>query len=224
MAIEIIKRKFKTHSLTGRITIELMRKAFKAVKQNRGAAGIDKVSIEMYETSLDQNLESLMNGLKSGTYQPIPLRRVYIEKGEGKLRPLGIPAVRCRVAQEVVRRLIEQTFERLFHKDSYGFRKYRNCHQAVKRVKKLIRQGYAVVLDADILGFFDSIIHDVIMKLVSEEIADGNILKLIEKCLRSGVMEDGVVRPTRQGTPQGGVISPLLANIVLNYLDRQMDT
>jgi group II intron reverse transcriptase/maturase len=144
---------------------------------------------------------------------------VYIPKAPGQTRPLGIPAVRDRVAQEVLRQLLSPLFERLFHDDSYGFRPGRNCHQAVERVLELHRQGYVHVLDADIKGFFDNIPHTVIMAGVTAEVADGNILDLLERFLKAGVMEDGVFRPTKVGTPQGGVISPLLANIALNSLD-----
>lgn len=221
-AVKVEAKKFKVHSLTGRITPELMEQAFKAVRRNRGAAGLDKVSIKMFEKNLQQNLDALMRELKSRSYVPIALRRAYVPKGKGKFRPLGIPAVRCRVAQDVVRRLISPIFEPLFHDDSYGFRQGRNCHMAVERVLQYAREGYRVVLDADIKAFFDSISHKLIMAFVAAEIADGNILGLIEKFLRSGVMEDGVLKPTKVGTPQGGVISPLLANIVLNYLDWQL--
>jgi len=220
--VKITPKKFKAHSLTGRITPELMRKAFKAVKKNRGAAGIDKVTIRMFEKNLDENLDALMKELKTRSYAPIPLDRRWISKGGGKFRPLGIPAVRDRVAQEVVRRLLNPIFEKEFHDDSYGFRAGRNCHQAVAQVLHYADDGYRVVLDADIKAFFDTIPHDLIIKLVAAEVADGNILQLVTKFLRSGVMEDGIVKPTKLGTPQGGVISPLLANIVLNYLDWQL--
>ena len=220
--MKIVPKKFKVHSLTGRINPELMGIAFKAVKKNRGAAGLDRVSIKMFEDNLEQNLDALMRQLKSRTYKPIALKRVYIPKGGGKLRPLGIPAVRCRIAQEVVRRLIEPIFEKQFHEHSYGFRPGRNCHKAVEKVLQYTNDGHTFVLDADIKAFFDNISHKLIMQCVAAEIADGNILGLIEKFLRSGVMEDGVFKPTTKGTPQGGVISPLLANIVLNYLDWQL--
>jgi group II intron reverse transcriptase/maturase len=208
--------------LTGRITFDLMHRAFRNVKRNRGAAGIDKVSIVMFEANLEQNLRALMRDLKTGTFQPLPLRRVHIPKGPGRTRPLGIPAVRDRVAQEVLRQLLSPLFERLFHEDSYGFRPGRNCHQALERVLELHRQGHVHVLDADIQGFFDNIPHQVIMTGVAAEVADGNILRLVERFLKAGVMEDGVFRPTTVGTPQGGVISPLLANIALNSLDWQL--
>jgi len=218
-------KKIKVHSLTGRITPKLMRQAFLAVKRNRGAAGVDKVSIKMFEANLEENLDALMRDLKGRTFRPLPLRRVYIPKGPGstKLRPLGIPVVRDRVAQEVVRRLLAPIFEPQFHDDSYGFIKGRNCHQAIERVLEFHREGYRVLLDADIKGFFDNIPHRIIMEAVAAEVADGNILNLVEGFLTAGVMEDGVFKPTTIGTPQGGVISPLLANIVLNHLDWQLD-
>lgn len=214
-------KKIKAHSLTGRITPQLMRLAFKTVKQNRGAAGIDKVSVQMFAANLDANLDSLMRDLKKGNFQPKPLRRVWIPKdAKGKkLRPLGIPAVRDRVAQEVIRRLLEPIFEPLFHDCSFGFRPGRSCHHAIERVLAYHKDGYRVTLDADIAGFFDNIPHKLIVDAVAEEVADGNILRLVKKFLRAGVMENGVFKPTTIGTPQGGVVSPLLANIVLNRLD-----
>lgn len=202
-----------------------MQRAFKAVKRNRGAAGVDKVSIGMYEANLGENLAALMRDLKTGRFQPSALRRVHIPKAprSKETRPLGIPVVRDRIAQEVVRRLLQPVFEPMFHDDSYGFRPGRNCHKAIERVLDLHRQGYTHVLDADIKGFFDNIPHEVIMQLVASEVADGNILNLIQRFLSAGVMEDGVYKPTNVGTPQGGVISPLLANIVLNQLDWTLD-
>lgn len=218
-SVKIIHDKLKVHSLTGRITEELMLKAFKAVKKNRGAAGIDKISIQMYESNLNENLLSLMKELKRGLYQPKPLRRVHIPKGDGKTRPLGIPTVKCRIAQEVLRRLINPIFERRFHNNSFGFRPGRNCHQAVEKMLQLSRQGYRYVVDVDIKGFFDNIPHRLIMDSIAAKIADGNILNTIERLLNSGVMEEGKLKPTLKGTPQGGVISPLLANATLDHLD-----
>ena len=216
-------KKIKAHSLTGRITLPAMHEAYRAVKRNRGAAGVDKVSIAMFERDLDQNLLALMQQLKAGTFQPRPLRRVHIDKGGGKTRPLGIPAVRDRVAQEVLRRLLSPLFEKIFHPDSFGFRPGRGCHDAMRRLQELHRLGHTHVLDADIKGFFDNIPHTVIMDGLAAEVADGNILNLVERFLKAGVMEDGVLQPTRLGTPQGGVISPLLANIALNSLDWRLD-
>ena len=218
-------KKRKVHSLTGRIDDRMMRQAFKAVKSNRGAAGIDKVSIEMFQRNLDDNLAALQRDLKKGTFTPKPLRRVWIPKdAKGtKFRPLGIPAVRDRVAQEVIRRLLEPIFEPLFHDCSFGFRPKRSCHHAIDRVLSFHGEGDRVTLDADISGFFDNIPHKLIVGAVAAEVADGNILNLVEKFLAAGVMEGGVFKPTTIGTPQGGVVSPLLANIVLNQLDWRLE-
>lgn len=214
--------RIKAHSLTGRITQPLLLDCFRAVKRNRGAAGIDRVSVEMFESNLIENLQALERDLKGGSFSPFPLRRKFILKEPGKFRPLGIPAVRDRVAQEALRRLLNPIFEPLFHNASCGFRRERNCHLALEQVLRLHEQGYWVVLDADIKGFFDNLPHAVIMAALAAQVADGNVLRLIQKFLRSGVMEEGVFKPTTIGTPQGGVISPLLANIVLNYLDWQL--
>jgi len=212
----------KAHSLTGRITLPLLHAAFKAVKRNRGAAGIDRVSIKMFEANLVENLSALERDLKDGSFKPLPLRRKYILKEPGKFRPLGIPAVRDRTGQEALRRLLQPIFELLFHDASHAFRRGRNCHQALAQVLKFHAAGLRRILDADIHGFFDNLLHNVIMEAVSAQVADGNILNLIQKFLRAGVMEEGVFKPTTVGTPQGGVISPLLANIVLNHLDWQL--
>jgi group II intron reverse transcriptase/maturase len=217
-----VPNKNKVHSLTGRITYELVEAAFKAVKRNRGAAGIDRVSIKMFEQNKEANLSSILRDLKDGSFWPLPLRRHYLDKGGGKFRPLGIPAVRDRVAQEVLRRLLAPIFTPLFHEASFGFIQGRNCHQACARVLLYHKEGFWFVLDADIAGFFDNLPLDIIMAAVAAQVADGNILCLIEKFLRAGVMENGVFKPTTIGTPQGGVISPLLANIVLNYMDWQL--
>ena len=219
-------KKRKVHSLTGRIDDRLMMQSFKAVKRNRGAAGIDKVSITMFEENLEANLAALQRDLKTrGKFVPKPLRRVYIPKDASgkKLRPLGIPAVRDRVAQEVIRRRLEPIFEPQFHDCSFGFRPKRSCHQAIERVLSFHEAGDRITLDADIAGFFDNIPHKLIVDAVAEEVADGNILNLIWKFLAAGVMENGVFKPTTIGTPQGGVISPLLANIVLNKLDWRLE-
>jgi RNA-directed DNA polymerase len=218
-----VSKIIKAHSLTGRITDGFMRDCFKAVKRNRGAAGIDKVSIQMFEANLADNLRALMRDLKTGSFEPFPLRRVFIPKNETEFRPLGIPAVRDRIAQEVVRRLLNPIFEPLFHPASFGFRQKRNCHMALEAVLELHDEGYRFVLDADIKGFFDNLSHQIIMQKVAERVADGNILRLVEKFLTSGVMDNGIFKPTTIGTPQGGVVSPLLANIVLNHLDWQLD-
>jgi len=215
----------KAHSLTGRIDMPLMFGAFKAVKRNRGSAGIDKVSVQMFAANLAENLVALMRELKSGSFEPLPLRRVFIPKNreQTEFRPLGIPVVRDRVAQEVLRRLLDPIFRPSFHAASFGFIQGRNCHMAINHALQLHDQGFQVVLDADIKGFFDNLPHEVILEAVRDRVADGNVLDLLERFLRCGVLEDGRLLATTKGTPQGGVISPLLANIVLNRLDWHLD-
>ena len=221
MVVEPLR--IKHHSLTGRIDLKLMYEAFRAVKRNKGKAGVDRVSVEMFAHHLDQNLTALMRDLKQGTYEPLPVRRAYIDKGGGKLRPLGIPTVRDRIAQEVLRRLLSPLFEPLFHENSHGFRAGRSCHTAIERMWEIWRTGHRHVLDADISGFFDNIPHAVVMRGLSDVVADGNILRLVQRFLTAGVLENGVVQSTTLGTPQGGVLSPLLANIALNFLDWHLD-
>ena len=150
-----------------------MRCAFKAVKRNRGAAGVDKVDIRAFEANLEQNLAALMFDLKyPGRYHASPLRRVFIPKGEGKLRPLGIPTVRDRVAQDVIRSLLEPIFEPLFSESSFGFRPGRSAHQAIQAVTAAQKRRYSWVVDADIQSFFDTIPHDLIINLVAEQVAE----------------------------------------------------
>jgi group II intron reverse transcriptase/maturase len=221
--MQVAKKKLRHHSLTGRITLKTLYYAFKNVKRNRGAAGVDKVSISMYEKNLESNLIGLMKQLKSNNYKSIPLRRCYIPKGKGKFRPLGIPSVKCRISHEVIRAIINPIFEKIFHNSSHGFRAGRSCQTAIEELLEYHKQGYKVVVDADIKGFFDNIPHKLIMALITAEISDGTTLNTIKKFLQAGVMEDGKFVPTRKGSPQGGVISPLLSNIVLNHLDWTLD-
>jgi group II intron reverse transcriptase/maturase len=225
-------KRFKVHSLTGRIDKTRMLRAFKAVKRNRGAAGVDGVTVEMFEANLESNptkrrglfrLMSLMYDLKHrGAYHAQPVRRVYIPKGNGKQRPLGIPTVRDRVAQEVVRSLLESVFEPTFADGSFGFRPGRNAHQAVEEVLHLLDSVGQVVVDADIQSFFDNLPHELIIDRVAEQVADGNVLGLLREFLTAQVLEDGQLHPSDKGTPQGGVISPLLANVVLDVLDQRL--
>jgi group II intron reverse transcriptase/maturase len=213
----------KFHSLTGLIDPERMRRAFLAVKRNRGAAGVDKVNLRAFEANLDCNLAALMCDLKrEGRYRAAPLRRVFIPKGAGKLRPLGIPTVRDRVAQEVVRSILEPIFEPHFSEFSFGFRPRRNAHQAIEAIRAAHAAGFKWVVDADIQACFDNIPHDLILNRIAERVADGNILRLIREFLSAGVLEGLILRPSSSGTPQGGVISPLLANIVLDLLDQRL--
>ena len=201
--MKVTKKKKRVHSLTGRIEYPQMLKGFKAVKKNRGAAGIDKQSIQMFETNLEQNLKALMKTLKDGTYDPLPRKRVNIPKEYRKTRPLGIPAVKDRVAEAVIRDLINPIFEKIFHDSSHGFRAGRSCHSAIKELLEYFKQGYKVAVDADFRACYDNIPQKLIMATVEREIADGNILNIIRKFLRAGVMVGRKLKPTRKGTPPG---------------------
>jgi RNA-directed DNA polymerase len=219
----VAKKRQKVHSLTGRIDTARMHRAFRKVRRNGGAPGVDGVTIEMFEANLEQNLAALMVDLKHrGHYHAAPLLRVHVSKGKGKWRALGIPTVRDRVAQEVVRSLLEPIFEPTFAECSYGFRPARSAHQAVEAVLRAYLDGNWVAVEVDIQAFFDNIPHELIIDLVAERVADGNILQLLREFLTAEVVEDGESHPSEQGTPQGGVISPLLANVVLDVLDRRL--
>ena len=193
------------------------------VKANKGRGGVDKESIEEFEGNLNQNLKELHRLLKERRYIPSPVRQVLIPKANSEdLRPLGIPTIRDRVVQQAIKRIIEPIFERKFKDVSYGYRPKRGAREAIQKCKEYIVSGYRWVVDADIASFFDTVDHKLLMKALNEEIADGTLLDLIERFLKSGVMKDGRLEATHEGVPQGGVISPLLANIYLHCFDSVM--
>jgi RNA-directed DNA polymerase len=194
--------------------------AFARVKANKGAAGVDHQSIEMFEQHVEANLERLAQELRHGNYGPQALRRVWIPKpGSKEKRPLGIPTVRDRVVQTAMRAVLEPIFERIFAAHSYGFRPGRGCKDALRRVNYLLAQGYHWVVDADLKSYFDTIPFEPLLARVKEQVADGAILALIEAYLHQGVLEAMRYWEPETGTPQGAVISPLLSNIYLNPLD-----
>lgn len=200
-----------------------LQKAFANVKKNKGAPGIDHVTIQNYELDLEDNLGVLQEKLRTKSYKPLPVRRTYIEKEDrGKKRPLGIPAVEDRIVQAALRQIIEPIFEEDFLPCSYGFRPKRSAHMAIDQVSAYLKEGYTYVIDADLQSYFDTIPHDQLETCIRKRIVDGSIINLIHLFLKAGVMEDGSVKEGKEGTPQGGVISPLLSNIYLHQLDELM--
>lgn len=201
-----------------------LRAAWALVKENKGSAGSDHQSIEDFESDLASNLHRLEQELSSGTYRPRPIRRVYIDKpGSKEKRPLGIPTVRDRVVQGALRLVIEPIFEREFMPRSYGFRPGLGCKDALREVDWHLKSGYGHVLDADLKAYFDSIPHERLMEDVKTCIADGRVLELIEMFLEQEILEDMRLWTPGQGTPQGAVISPLLANLYLHSVDLAMN-
>ena len=213
------KRKF--HALYDKISREdILLEAWKRVKTNGGAGGIDGISIEDIESyGVEKLLAETRQELQEGRYRPKPVKRVFIPKTDGKRRPLGIPVIKDRIVQMAVKIVIEPVFEADFKENSYGFRPKRNAHQALEVIRKACNNGGWWVIDADIQGYFDSINHEKLMKMVEIRINDRRVLKMIRQWLKAGIMSDGKYEESEIGSPQGGVISPLLANIYLHYLD-----
>ncbi len=202
---------------------ENIKAAIHAVKSNRGAAGIDRMTVDALEEYFSEHGEEIREQIRMKKYQPQPVRRVYIPKANGKKRPLGIPTVVDRVIQQAVAQILSQGYERYFSEYSYGFRPNRDCHMAMERVLEYLNSGYEWVVDLDIEKYFDTVNHDKLISILRERINDAPTLHLIRSFLKAGVMENGLVSPTEEGVPQGGPLSPVLSNVYLDKLDRELE-
>jgi RNA-directed DNA polymerase len=201
---------------------ETLRAAWQRVKANGGAAGVDRQSVERFAARAEMYLEELSTALKKGTYRPQPVRRVEIPKGGGKFRPLGIPVVKDRIVQTALKFVLEPIFEREFLQMSYGFRPGLGCKDALREVDGLLKDGYTFVVDADLKSYFDTIPYAQLLERVEERVSDGRVLELIEAFLKQDIVREMERWTPTGGTPQGAVISPLLANLYLHPLDCQM--
>ena len=200
-----------------------LRKALARVKANKGAAGIDGMTFEDLAPYLKEHWPTIRAQLLDGTYEPQPVRRVEIPKATGGKRPLGIPTVLDRFIQQAVMQVLQADWDRTFSEASFGFRPRRSAHQAVARAQEYIASGHDWVVDFDLEKFFDRVNHDILMGLVAKRVTDKRILKLIRGFLTAGVLADGLVSPTEEGTPQGGPLSPLLSNLMLDVLDKELE-
>jgi RNA-directed DNA polymerase len=215
----------KVHSLVDKVyQPKNLRAAWEKVKANRGSGGIDGQSLEEFEQGLNDNLQRLQEELRTNRYRPQPVRRVNIPKAgkPGEWRPLGIPAIIDRVCQQALRNRLEPIFEPLFDDSSFGYRPGRSAKDALRKIWGEIEAGAEWIVDGDLKDYFGSVDHEKLMTLVAQRVADGRVLTLIERMLTAGYMEQGRLFPTPQGTPQGGVVSPLLSNILLTPFDWEM--
>src|SRR5215472_13960751 len=197
-------------------------RAWKRVRQNKGSPGVDGMTIDGARDYLREHWPGIRSQLLEGTYQPQPVKRVEIPKPDGGIRKLGVPCVVDRLIQQALLQVLQKRWDPTFSKHSYGFRPGRSAHQAVAQAQQYIAEGYSVVVDLDLEKFFDRVNHDSLMARVASRITDKRVLKLIRAFLKAGVMEDGLVSPVDEGTPQGGPLSPLLSNLVLDELDQEL--
>lgn len=219
------ERKRKWYSLFDKVfALPNLQRAWQQVAANGGAAGSDGLTIARFAENADQRLAQLSADLRGKTYRPQPVRRVFIPKSGGGQRPLGIPSIRDRIVQQALRQILEPIFEGKFSSRSHGFRPERGCATALDVVDRAIRHGYQWVVDADLQAFFDTVDHERLLAAVGEEIADGSVLRLVRQILKAGgvLPETATVEPTELGTPQGGPLSPLLANVYLHAFDERM--
>ena len=202
---------------------ENCKQALARVKANKGSPGMDRMTVQQLPEHLKQHWPAIREQLLSGTYKPQPVKRVEIPKPDGGVRKLGIPTVLDRFIQQAVMQVLQRKWDRTFSEHSYGFRPGRSAHQAVEQAQKYIAEGYRWVVDLDLEKFFDRVNHDKLIAKIAERVSDKRMLKLIRALLTAGVLEDGLVNPVDEGTPQGGPLSPLLSNIVLDEFDQELE-
>ena len=200
-----------------------LRLAYQRVMENKGAAGVDGIGVVGFKDHLKQHWPTIKARILGGTYNPQPVRRVDIPKPQGGIRTLGIPTLTDRLIQQALHQVLSPIFEADFSGSSYGFRRGRNAHQAVKAARQYVAEGRRYVVDMDLEKFFDRVNHDILMEKLSKKIGDGRVMRLIRRYLEAGMMAEGIVSPRTEGTPQGGPLSPLLSNILLSELDRELE-
>ena len=200
-----------------------LNQAFKKVRANKGSHGVDGMKVDELLQYLKENGASLRQSLLEGSYKPNPVRRVEIPKPDGKKRPLGIPTAVDRVIQQAIAQVLNPIFEEKFSDNSYGFRPNRSAHQAIRKCKEYMDKGYKWAVDIDLEKYFDTVNHDKLIGLVYKEVKDVRVISLIRKYLQAGVMERGIFNASPKGVPQGGNISPLLSNVMLNELDKELE-
>jgi len=206
------------------LSIENLNEAIKRVKANKGASGIDKMSVDKLEPYFNEHRKEIIESIMNKTYKPQPVRRVYIPKSNGKLRPLGIPTVVDRVIQQAIAQRLVPIYENVFSEYSYGFRPNRDCHTAIGKVLEYLNQGFEWVIDLDIEKYFDTVNHDKLISILREQVNDSHTVHLIRKFLQAGVMDNGLVSSTTIGVPQGGPLSPILSNIYLDKFDKELES
>lgn len=203
---------------------ENLDKAIKAVKQNKGADGIDKMTVGELDAYFALHRDEIKTQIREGKYKPNPVRRAYIPKSNGKKRPLGIPTVVDRVVQQAIAQVLSLGYDKYFSEHSYGFRPSRSCQQAVEEALTYLNEGYEWVIDLDIEKYFDTVNHDKLISILRERIKDAKTLRLIRQFLQAGVMENGLMIPSEEGVPQGGPLSPILSNVYLDKLDKELES
>lgn len=200
-----------------------LNQAYKRVKSNKGSGGVDKMTVDQLLGYLRLNGKELVRSIYAGKYHPQPVRRVEIPKDNGKMRKLGIPTVVDRLIQQAIAQVLTPIYERQFSDGSFGFRPRRSQHDALQRLKEHVDDGYRYVVDMDLEKYFDTVNHSLLIQLLSKTIKDGRVISLIHKFLNAGIMANGVFESNTRGVPQGGPLSPLLGNVMLNELDKELE-